>query len=248
VRSRSTTAGKTIGAGAVQQRDERTDDAPASAAPSPTQGRAPRGREVAVTRQRRAGRSAGRRPHPGAVPRPPRSSRGGIARFGDADRLGQHHHALFDLATAQHVLGKAGTFDEIRVAAAAGVPDDELRDRIADALPAGVEATTGKAVADERAAALEDDLGFISTFLLVFAGIAVFVGSFIIWNTFSILVAQRLVSSRCCVPSGRRVGRCAARCSSRLRQSGWSARSQASRSAWDWLACSCCCSGRPAWR
>jgi putative ABC transport system permease protein len=115
----------------------------------------------------------------------------GIARFGDQDRLGSTTTALFDLATAQDVLGEAGTFDEIRVAAAAGVPDDELRDRIAGALPAGVEATTGKAVADERAAALEDDLGFISTFLLVFAGIAVFVGSFIIWNTFSILVAQR---------------------------------------------------------
>ena len=61
----------------------------------------------------------------------------------------------------------------------------------AAALPEGFEAVTGDAAAKESADSIDEALSFISTFLLVFAGIALFVGSFLIINTFSILVAQR---------------------------------------------------------
>ena len=68
---------------------------------------------------------------------------------------------------------------------------DQLRNRIAAALPSGTEAITGTQLADEQASDIQEGLGFLNTFLLVFAAVALFVGAFIIFNTFSILVAQR---------------------------------------------------------
>ena len=53
----------------------------------------------------------------------------------------------------------------------------------------------GQQLADEQASDLKDNLSFFNTFLLVFAFIALFVGAFIIYNTFSITVAQRTASS-----------------------------------------------------
>ena len=58
---------------------------------------------------------------------------------------------------------------------------------------------------------IKNSLSFLNTLLLVFAGIAVFVGAFIIFNTFSITVAQRTGSSRCCARWAPRGARCCAR-------------------------------------
>jgi len=115
----------------------------------------------------------------------------GTVGFGDQDDLGGISSAYFDLATAQRVLGKAEVFDSIDVNAAGGVGDDELAERIAAVLPAKVEAVTGEAYAAESSTAVQDDLGFVNLAMTIFAGIALFVGSFIIWNTFSMQVAQR---------------------------------------------------------
>ena len=54
-----------------------------------------------------------------------------------------------------------------------------------------VEVKTGQQLADEQASDVKQGLSFFNTFLLVFAFISLFVGSFIIYNTFSIIVAQR---------------------------------------------------------
>ncbi|HEY3072552.1 MAG TPA: ABC transporter permease, partial [Candidatus Limnocylindrales bacterium] len=116
----------------------------------------------------------------------------GIAGFGTADNLGGATLALFDTATAHQVLDKVGVVDEIDVIADPGVSDTELRARIQDALPSGVESVTSTTVADENSQALKEALGFFRTALLVFAFIALFVGAFIIFNTFSIIVAQRM--------------------------------------------------------
>jgi len=115
----------------------------------------------------------------------------GITGFGEADNLAGATLAIFDLTTAQRVFGKAGRFDSIEARATEGLSSLELRDRVAAAVPSGVEVVTSQEVADESADAVQQGLGFFSTFLLVFAGIALFVGGFIILNTFSILVAQR---------------------------------------------------------
>jgi putative ABC transport system permease protein len=115
----------------------------------------------------------------------------GITGFGSADNLGGATLALFDLKTAQDFLGKPGVFDEIDVVAADGVDPSALRANVAAVLPKGVEAVTSATVSDEQSKALQDGLGFFRTALLAFAFIALFVGAFIIFNTFSIIVAQR---------------------------------------------------------
>jgi len=115
----------------------------------------------------------------------------GLAGFGDADSLGGATLAAFDTATAQRVLNAEGKFDAIDVAAEPGVSDVALRNRVASVLPKGVEAVTGAKAAEENAQQVKEGLGFFKTALLVFAGIALFVGTFIIFNTFSIIVAQR---------------------------------------------------------
>jgi len=115
----------------------------------------------------------------------------GVAGFGAADNLAGATLAVFDRATAQRVLNKVGAFDTIDAVADESVSPLELRARVQNALPDGFEARTGAQVADEQAKQVQDALGFFSTFLLVFAGISLFVGAFMILNTFSILVAQR---------------------------------------------------------
>jgi putative ABC transport system permease protein len=115
----------------------------------------------------------------------------GIAGFGDADNLAGATIATFDLATAQKLLGKVGLYDDIAVAAEQGVSAEELRDRVGAALPQGLEAVTSAEVAAESSKAVADGLSFFTTGLLGFAAISLLVGALIIWNTFSILVAQR---------------------------------------------------------
>lgn len=58
-------------------------------------------------------------------------------------------------------------------------------------LPEGVEAVSAQSAAEEQLATFKDALGFLNTFLLVFAGVTVFVAAFLIQNTFRIIVAQR---------------------------------------------------------
>jgi putative ABC transport system permease protein len=115
----------------------------------------------------------------------------GITGFGKADNLAGATLAIFDVTTAQRVFGKVGRFDSIDAKAAEGVSALSLRDRVSGVVPAGVEVVTSQQVADESAKSVQQALGFFSTALLVFAGISLFVGGFIILNTFSILVAQR---------------------------------------------------------
>ncbi|MGY3202151.1 ABC transporter permease [Streptomyces sp. TE5632] len=99
---------------------------------------------------------------------------------------------LFDTATAQKLFGKAGTFDEIAVKAKDGVSEATLRSQLEKALPAGAVSTrTGGELADEQAEMIASSMSGLKQGLLVFAGIALFVGTFIIANTFTMLVAQR---------------------------------------------------------
>src|SRR3954471_15524348 len=115
----------------------------------------------------------------------------GTVQYAGEDDLGGSTSAYFDLATAQRVLGKPGVYDSISVKSDGAVSDDALAKRVGAALPDGMQALTGQAVADEASAAVKKGLGFLSIALMGFAGIALFVGSFIIWNTFSMQVAQR---------------------------------------------------------
>ncbi|MFJ9247827.1 ABC transporter permease [Streptomyces sp. NPDC101776] len=100
--------------------------------------------------------------------------------------------ALFDTATAQKLFGKAGTYDEIDVKAVAGTSQAALKSQLDLALPKGrTETTTAKKLADDQAETIAASMSGLKSGLLVFAGIALFVGTFIIANTFTMLVAQR---------------------------------------------------------
>ena len=100
--------------------------------------------------------------------------------------------AAFDLETAQRVLGKGDKIDGIEVQAEEGISQVQLRESLAAALPSNVELTTARAEAAGTKDQIQQGFGFFTTILLVFAAIAVFVGAFIIFNTFSIIVAQRM--------------------------------------------------------
>lgn len=115
----------------------------------------------------------------------------GTVGFGKTDSILGATLAGWDLTTAQQALDKVGLVDEVDVQAADGVSADTLRDRVAAALPDGVEAVTGQQVADDGTDSVKEALGIFTTVLLVFAGVALLVGSFVIWNTFNVLVAQR---------------------------------------------------------
>ncbi|GAA2220839.1 ABC transporter permease [Streptomyces amakusaensis] len=98
---------------------------------------------------------------------------------------------LFDTAVAQKLYLKPGHFSEINVAAAQGVSDQKVLTEVKELLPKGAKAKTGEAIADQQAEDIESGLKNLNTMLLVFAGIALFVGIFLIANTFTMLVAQR---------------------------------------------------------
>ncbi|MFF2950027.1 ABC transporter permease [Kitasatospora sp. NPDC057965] len=101
--------------------------------------------------------------------------------------------AAFDTATAQQLYLAPGRFAEIDVKGKPGADDTALLAAVKQALPASedVEARTGRELADEQDRMIEAGTKGMSTALLMFAAIALFVGIFIIANTFTMLVAQR---------------------------------------------------------
>ncbi|OKH97682.1 ABC transporter [Streptomyces sp. CB02923] len=99
--------------------------------------------------------------------------------------------ALFDTATAQKLFAAPGEFSEIDVKAAPGTSQDALKSAVDKVLPDTAESVTGKKMADDQAEMIAKGMDSMKTGLLVFAAIALFVGIFIIANTFTMLVAQR---------------------------------------------------------
>jgi putative ABC transport system permease protein len=115
----------------------------------------------------------------------------GIAKFGDVDSLGTATFAVFDLATAQRLLDREGQVDSISVAGVEGTTPEQLIDEIQPILPADAHVRSAQAEAEDDKEDVSEFTSFIRYFLLAFAGIALFVGAFVIFNTLSITVAQR---------------------------------------------------------
>ena len=114
----------------------------------------------------------------------------GLVGFGNGGTAGASL-ATFDTDTAQQLfMGGKDAFTDIWVTAEEGTSQAALRDAVAKTLPAG-RSRDRRQAADEAASDVNEAVSFIGTFLLVFAGVALVVGSFLIVNTFSILVAQR---------------------------------------------------------
>jgi putative ABC transport system permease protein len=114
----------------------------------------------------------------------------GVVRFGTADSIAAGNGVMFTQAAAQRLMAEPGRFDDISVVGDRGVPQAQLRDRLAAALP-GTDVATGAAMVAENDRSIKAAVKGINQALLGFALISLFVGSFIIFNTFSILVAQR---------------------------------------------------------
>ena len=98
---------------------------------------------------------------------------------------------LFDTPVAQKLFLRPGEFKDVSVAAAPGASDQTLLAAVKPLLPKDAEAKTGQVRADEQAEEIEKGLSNLNWLLLSFAGIALFVGVFLIANTFTMLVAQR---------------------------------------------------------
>lgn len=115
----------------------------------------------------------------------------GIVTFGNASSLVNSTLAGFYLPTAQRLFNSPGHYDTIEVLLKSGADRVVVQREIARILPRGVEVQSGQAVASELDQTIRTDLGFLSTALLIFAFISLLVGSFTIFNTFSITVGQR---------------------------------------------------------
>ncbi len=117
----------------------------------------------------------------------------GIAAFGSQDSIGGSGYTGFTVDDARrHLLFGAPGWTSVSVAAEPGVTPEELSARIGSTLPDGFEARTGEqmsAAATESIGA--DFLDMMQTFLLAFTAIALLVSTFSIYNTFSVILAQR---------------------------------------------------------
>ncbi len=115
----------------------------------------------------------------------------GINRLGDASTGGSASATLI-LPEAQRVTDRQGKFDQVSVAAAPGVNPEVLKRRIQRVLPSTVRAETRSENAGREGDEIQSDLSFFTIALLVLSGVIVVVAAFLIFNTFSITVAQRI--------------------------------------------------------
>ncbi|MET9485622.1 FtsX-like permease family protein [Nocardia sp. NPDC006630] len=97
----------------------------------------------------------------------------------------------FDDAQAKELFTDGEHVAFVDIAAKSGVQPDALRDQIAKVFP-DYKVQDGDQVRADMKKQIGDALKFINYFLLAFGAIALIVGTFIIYNTFSMLVAQRL--------------------------------------------------------
>ncbi len=115
----------------------------------------------------------------------------GIAKIGGVSSLGGATMAIFDFPVAQALFHKQGKLDSISIAAKPGYTSAQLVREIRPLLPPSAQVRTGEAQAEQATKETNGFLSIIQDFLLAFAGVALFVGSFVIANTLSITIAQR---------------------------------------------------------
>ena len=127
------------------------------------------------------------------TPEPVEATIVGVSTFGDEDGLGGVTFTAFSLDDAMtHIAKSTDGVSSIAVQAADGTSQDELAARVGEMLPSELEAVTGSEVTTEATDEIaETFLDMMLMFLTMFAGIALLVATFSIYNTFSIIVAQR---------------------------------------------------------
>ena len=115
----------------------------------------------------------------------------GIAEFANVGTPGGASFALFEFRTAQRLLDSVGEVDIINVIIENSADIEIVRNSIADLDTENLNVINAQEAAAEQANSIKQGLDFFNTILNVFAGIAIFVGAFIIQNTFRIILLQR---------------------------------------------------------
>ena len=116
----------------------------------------------------------------------------GLAEFAGQESLGGATFAIFTLPRAQELFDKEGMLDGISIAASDGVSPEQLVQEIEPILPPSTQVQTGVQETQDATQDVEEFTNIIQYFLLAFGIIALFVGAFVIFNTLSITVAQRV--------------------------------------------------------
>ncbi len=116
----------------------------------------------------------------------------GTAKFGSSNSLAGARLTMFDLDTAQRLFDREGLYDAIDIQLSAGADGDEVQAAVAEILPANAEVVTGAALAQEGSDQIGEFASIFGNILLGFAGVALFVSAFYIYNTFSIILGQRI--------------------------------------------------------
>jgi putative ABC transport system permease protein len=116
----------------------------------------------------------------------------GIAKFSSSSSIGASTIAIFDVPTAQTLFNKKGRFDEVQVAAKRGVSPEKLVSEIRPLLPNTAKVKTAEAQTQQAVDDVNQSVGIFQKILLAFGLIALFVGAFVIANTLSITIAQRM--------------------------------------------------------
>jgi putative ABC transport system permease protein len=115
----------------------------------------------------------------------------GIVKIGGVASLGGATMAIFDFPTAQKIFHKEGKLDGIDIATKPGTSPQQLVQEIKPILPPTAQVRTAQAEAQQATKDTNSFLSIFNDFLLAFAGVALFVGVFVIANTLSITVTQR---------------------------------------------------------
>ena len=115
----------------------------------------------------------------------------GIAEFASVGSPGGATFALFEFKTAQRLLDSRGEVDLINVVIENNYDINDVKNQITNLDSENLNVINAQEAAAEQADSIKQGLDFFNTILNVFAGIAIFVGAFIIQNTFRILLLQR---------------------------------------------------------
>ena len=116
----------------------------------------------------------------------------GAARFGTVDSLGGATFAVFTVPVAQQLLHKQGQLDAIFAAPKRGFTEAQLASQIRPVLPSAAQVRTGDDQAKADSSDTNEGIKIIQTILLAFGLIALLVGGFVIFNTLSMNLAQRV--------------------------------------------------------
>ena len=115
----------------------------------------------------------------------------GTVGIGGSSSFGGATLTSFTYDTAQRLFDAAGLVDTISVVAAEGVSSETLVAAIQAIVPDDTSVVDAATAVEEQLAGFKEALGFINTFLLAFGYVSLFVGGFLIFNTFQVVVAQR---------------------------------------------------------